>query len=185
MPEAEAKKHLALYHERSIRESAAGIKPSGNVCKKIAPLQIVSAASAISWGKWTARHLRKDMLHPAVNCRGHREPRPCRIMMNDETDDFEDSKLLAQVHDSLLVEHTTRDYARMARFAIKLGREYMRPELNYGEPFRLNTTLKAGFDWGHMTEIEGFSDEVEPLAIKLEAVAAKFYSSRRAAQAAA
>lgn len=96
-------------------------------------------------------------------------------MMNDDSDDFALAKLYAQVHDSLLIDHVSKDFQQIARFAIKLGIEYMRPTLNYGEDFVLGTTMKAGFDWGHLHEIENFTTDVDKLAVELEGIHREFY----------
>lgn len=76
--------------------------------------------------------------------------------MEDSSSDFQPAQLLAQVHDSLLCQYLSTDFAAMARFCIALGRDYMRPILDYGEPYRLNTDLKVGFDWANLSEIGGF-----------------------------
>ena len=76
--------------------------------------------------------------------------------MNDESDDFKPAQLLAQVHDSLLMQYLKPDYEAAARFAIKLGLDYMSPVLDYGEPFKLNVTMKAARrSWGKMEEVAG------------------------------
>lgn len=87
-------------------------------------------------------------------------------MFEDETPDFRPSQLLAQVHDSLLTQYLSTDFAAMARYAIKLGRDYMRPTLHYGEDFRLNTDLKVGQSWGRLREVK-LTDDADALADKL------------------
>lgn len=120
----------------------------------------------------------------------------CRVamtaMMEDASSDFRPAELLAQVHDSLLTQYLSRDFRAMARFALRLGRDYMRPELDYGDylpwiskvdrttdvravprgqPYRLNTDLKAGFDWAGLVEIPSFMTITEEaLAEKLREV---------------
>lgn len=81
------------------------------------------------------------------------------LMLNDGSADFRPAQLLAQVHDSLLTGYRSRDFAAMARFAIKLGLDYMSPVLDYGEPFTLGVGLKAGLAWGKSKEIKLVRDE--------------------------
>lgn len=104
------------------------------------------------------------------------------LMMDDESPEFELAKLYAQVHDSLLIDHGSRDFQLMARFAIKLGMEYMRPVLNYGEDFVLGTTMKAGADWGHMHEVESFGKEtnIDALATELEKLHKEVFDKKAA-----
>ena len=64
------------------------------------------------------------------------------LWMEDESEDFFASQLLAQVHDSNLFDYHSVNFEAMARFAIKQGLTYMRPVLDYGEPFQLDVTLK-------------------------------------------
>jgi hypothetical protein len=86
-----------------------------------------------------------------------------RAMMEDGSLDFRPAQPLAQVHDSLLTQYLSRDFAAMARYCVKLGREYMRPVCDYGEPYRLGTDLKIGFDWANMLEIK-LTDDAGVLA---------------------
>jgi len=81
-------------------------------------------------------------------------------ILNDGSEDFEPAELLAQVHDSLLTQYRSRDFHAMARFAIKTGLDYMSPVLSYhGEEFTLGVGLKAGLDWGAMSEVRLTRDE--------------------------
>ncbi len=80
-------------------------------------------------------------------------------MLDDESLDFRPAQLLAQVHDSLLTQYVSNDFNAMARFVIKLGLDYMSPELSYGEPFTLSVGLKVGLTWGSLKEIELTADE--------------------------
>jgi DNA polymerase I-like protein with 3'-5' exonuclease and polymerase domains len=81
-------------------------------------------------------------------------------LLNDDSKDFAPAKLLAQVHDSLLTDYVSTDFRAMARYAIKLALDYMSPTLDYGEPFKLDTELKAGLDWGGtMKKIKLTNDE--------------------------
>ena len=91
-------------------------------------------------------------------------------MLDDDSADFAPACLLAQVHDSLMTEYLSRDYAAMARYAMKLGLDYMSPTLDYGEPFKLGVQLKVGFDWKNMTEIALTPDPIA-LAASLAAAA--------------
>lgn len=88
---------------------------------------------------------------------------------DDVSPEFAPAELLAQVHDSLLFQYLRRDFAAMARFAIRLGRDYMRPVLRYhDEEFQLDVELKVGLDWARMSEIKGFMEmDEETLAEKL------------------
>lgn len=86
--------------------------------------------------------------------------------MEDDSEDFRAARLIVQGHDSLLFSYPPTDFAAMARFCVKLGREYMRSVLNYGEPYRLNTDLKVGQAWGRLTEVP-LGDDPDALADKL------------------
>lgn len=67
----------------------------------------------------------------------------------DESPEFENFDLLAQVHDSILIQEPVDDWERIARLSIKLGLEYMSPTLQYsGREFNIDTDLKIGLDWG-------------------------------------
>lgn len=90
-------------------------------------------------------------------------------MFEDSSADFAPAQLLAQVHDSLLTQYLSTDFAAIARFCIKLGLDYMRPVLDYGEPFRLNVDLKVGFDWAHLVEIK-LTEDADDLAAKLQSL---------------
>lgn len=103
-----------------------------------------------------------------------------RAMFEDASPYFRPAELLAQVHDSLLVQYLSRNWTDMAAFAVKLGREYMRPELNYGEPYRLGTDLKVGFDWAAMIEVK-LSDDVDAVAPGLAAAHDKLMGMKKAA----
>ncbi len=91
-------------------------------------------------------------------------------LFEDESPEFQPSELLAQVHDSLLVQHRSRDFAAMARFAIKLAFDYMSPTLSYnGMDFTLGVGLKAGLNWAGMTELP-LTRDADVLASDLERV---------------
>lgn len=87
--------------------------------------------------------------------------------MAEEDDDFSNSKLLAQVHDSLLFDYLGMDFQAMARFCVKQFMQNMRPVLHYNEDFRLDVTLKVGMTWGTMKEVD-ISENVDKLAVELE-----------------
>lgn len=88
-------------------------------------------------------------------------------MQEDASPDFVLAQLLAQVHDSLLTQHVSRDWRSMARFCLKLA-EYMSPTLSYhGEDYRLNVDLKAGLNWAGLKKIKLTGDEGK-LALALE-----------------
>lgn len=103
-----------------------------------------------------------------------------RAMVEDGSLDFRPAQLLAQVHDSLLTQYVSRDFAAMARYCIKLGRDYMRPVCDYGEPYQLGTDLKVGFDWAGLMEVK-LTDDADALALALESA----YDSLRSKQKAA
>lgn len=86
--------------------------------------------------------------------------------MEDPSPEFAPAEMRAQVHDSLLFDYLSTDFKAMAAFAIKLGLDYMRPILDYGEPFQLGVDLKVGFDWAKMSEIK-LTPDVDALAEKL------------------
>lgn len=101
-------------------------------------------------------------------------------MFEDDTPDFGPSQLLAQVHDSLLTQYLSTDFRAMARYAIKLGRDYMRPILHYGEDFQLNTDLKVGLSWGQLRKVE-LTDDEDALADKLHEAWDKLHAVPKAA----
>lgn len=71
-------------------------------------------------------------------------------LFEDASDDFAPAELLAQVHDSLLLQYRKLDFLAMARFVVKLALDYFSPTINYGEPFKLGVDCKVGLDWGSM-----------------------------------
>jgi hypothetical protein len=82
------------------------------------------------------------------------------LMLNDSSPAFEPAKLLAQVHDSTLIDYVSMEFHAMARFVIKMGLDYLSPTLDYGEPFKLGVDLKAGVNWGEsMKKIDMTPDE--------------------------
>lgn len=81
----------------------------------------------------------------------------CKVYENEEPL-FVPMELGAQVHDSLMLQYPipvcSRGWDDLASFCLRV-REYMRPELEYGgRKFRLNSDLKVGISWGHMTEVK-------------------------------
>jgi DNA polymerase family A len=81
--------------------------------------------------------------------------RAMRLAYEDESSDFENFFLGAQVHDSLHVQvrvpRNPDEWASLARMVLKLKEDYMRPELEYnGTKFRLGCDAKLGLNWGHM-----------------------------------
>ena len=92
-----------------------------------------------------------------------------RSLVDDESPEFEPAELLVQGHDSLLTQYLSRDYTAMARFAIKLGLDYMSPTLDYGEPFKLSVGLKVGRRWGALEELV-LTPDVDTLAGELARV---------------
>ena len=103
---------------------------------------------------------------------GHAMPR----IFEDDSPDFAPAELLAQVHDSLLMQYTSRDFRAMARYAVKVGLGYMSPTLRYNDmEFTLGVGLKVGRSWGSMEEIK-LTPDPDALAIELERVYDKVYS---------
>lgn len=77
-----------------------------------------------------------------------------RLMYSDETPEFYKADLLTQTHDSVTTQYPTDDFTGMAKFAIRLGLEYMSPKLHFnGRDFHIKTDLKCGLNWGHMIEV--------------------------------
>lgn len=104
-------------------------------------------------------------------------------VMEDDSPDVAPASLLAQVHDSLLYQYPSTDFAAMARFAIAVGRRYMRPVLRYnGAEFQLDTDLKVGLDWARMLEVK-LTDDADDLAVRLEKAYALLRTAARAAAA--
>lgn len=80
-------------------------------------------------------------------------------MYNDP--DITHTELLAQVHDSLLNQCHHSNYTDAAKDLIKIGLDYMNPVLKYNErEFQIGTTIKVGYDWGHMEECSLTEDPV-------------------------
>lgn len=91
-------------------------------------------------------------------------------LLDDETPDFAPSQLLIQDHDSLVTQYRSRDFAAMARYAIRLGLDYLSPVLRYnGFEFTLSVGCKVGLNWKDMTEIKLTRDE-GALAASLEKI---------------
>lgn len=101
-------------------------------------------------------------------------------MTEDDSVDFRPAQLLAQVHDSLLTQYLSRDFNAMARYCIKLGRDYMRPVIDYGDPFQLKTDLKVGFSWGKLKDVP-LTDDPDALAVKLAETCDYLRSTKKAA----
>lgn len=89
-------------------------------------------------------------------------------MLDDDSEDFKPAHLAAQVHDNLLTDYRSRDFKSMARFTIKLGLDYMSPTLDYGEPFKLGVTVKAGRNWGDGSVEMAITPDEGEMARKLE-----------------
>lgn len=98
----------------------------------------------------------------------------CREAMvkyaNDDTPDFEPTRMAAQVHDSLIWDYMRHDWPAMARFCQKIAFDYMSPWLEYrGERYKLDVTLKAGMTWGALHEI-AMTENVQALAEALHSI---------------
>lgn len=86
----------------------------------------------------------------------------------DESPDFAPAQQLAQVHDSLLFQYMNDDYEAAARFAVRVGTDYMAPTLNYGEPFKLGITMKAAYkSWGKVEELGAVTPDVDLIAKRI------------------
>jgi hypothetical protein len=88
----------------------------------------------------------------------------------DDSWAFEDFDLLAQTHDSTTNQFPAGQWRRQAEFSIKYGLEYMSPVVQYGgREFQIKTDLKVGTHWGEgMIEVP-LIDDVDALALSLEA----------------
>jgi hypothetical protein len=85
----------------------------------------------------------------------------------------------AQVHDSLQIQspipQTQGEWERLEEACQKIQFDYMRPELNYGEDFRLNCDLKLGVNWGDMFKVKTKIGQtnIEAIQIALDAALEK------------
>lgn len=100
----------------------------------------------------------------------------CRVAMecysNDNSALFEPAFMLAQVHDSLLFDYRSNDFAAMAEFSQKIALDYMSPPLSYhGESYTLDVSMKAGPVWGTLQEIAALTKTTSELAAALKAAA--------------
>lgn len=94
------------------------------------------------------------------------------MVLEDDSVEFQPCHLLAQVHDALYIDYASRDLTGMAACVNKIAMDYLSPWLDYGEPFKLKVTAKAGLDWGHLHEIDSSALESggEPLAEELKRI---------------
>ena len=89
-------------------------------------------------------------------------------LYEDVSDIFRPVELLAQVHDSVLIQYPTEDFEAAGRMAVKLGWDYLRPKIQYGQrEFFIETDLKIGRDWGHMVEVD-LPNDPDKVATNLE-----------------
>lgn len=168
LSEKEGKMYLDLYHEAypGIRKWHEKIREQ---LRKTRTLENCFGRKCYFMGR-----IGNDMFKPGYSfipqsTVGDIANQSMALWLEDDSEDFAPSKLLAQVHDSNLFDYPSTDFLAMARFAIKQGLNYMRPVLNYGEPFQLDVTLKAGMTWGTLGEVE-LTEDVEKLAGELESV---------------
>ena len=96
--------------------------------------------------------------------------------LDDSTPVFEHADLLAQVHDFILTQYLLRDFHLMAQFVIRIAYDYMRPTLNYGEPFHLGVDAKCGFAWNAKMIGLSISEDVDQTARNLEEVWDKLHA---------
>jgi hypothetical protein len=74
--------------------------------------------------------------------------------------------LLAQVHDSILIQYPTEELGLLAERIWRIA-DYMSPTCEYGaREFTIRTTAKVGYDWSNMNEID-ISATQEQLANEL------------------
>lgn len=91
-----------------------------------------------------------------------------RKFMDDDSEPFAAAQMRAQVHDSLLFDHQSTNFRLMAQF-IQGQKSHMSTPVNYGEPFTINVTAKAGLNWKNKHDIP-ISDNTAEMADKLEAL---------------
>src|SRR5262245_12005511 len=85
------------------------------------------------------------------------------LCYEDESADFRQLQLGAQVHDSLHVQvpipANGLEWYTLARMCRKISQVYMRPEIEYGgTKFRLGCDMKLGLNWGDMFPVEFHQD---------------------------
>lgn len=81
---------------------------------------------------------------------------------NDISPEFAPVELLAQVHDSLVIQYPTDDWKAAGRMVNKTALEYMNPLLKYRtREFRIETTMKMGLNWGDMHDVVIDNDPVK------------------------
>ena len=91
------------------------------------------------------------------------------LIYNDTRPHMQRLDLMAEVHDSILMQYPIGDWHYMARAVIDC-REHMNPVMMYGgRSFQIETDLKIGTSWGEgdMVEIP-IGDDVNDLAKRLE-----------------
>ena len=91
-------------------------------------------------------------------------------LYNSEDPLMDEVELLAQVHDSILVQLPFRSAEKVARISQIIGNEYLSPELKYGgRIFHIRTTMKIGIDWGGQSMIElSIHEDIDRLSLELE-----------------
>jgi DNA polymerase I-like protein with 3'-5' exonuclease and polymerase domains len=95
------------------------------------------------------------------------------LAYEDESPDFENFFLGAQVHDSLhvqaIVPQTRDEWLSLARMVLVLKENYMRPTLSYnGVEFKLGCDAKLGINWGNMESFKT-SDDIEDVVTRVRA----------------
>lgn len=67
---------------------------------------------------------------------------------------LKDVQLLAQVHDSILVQIPQKDTDLLSNALFTMGEVYLNPEMTYrGRTFKIKTDYKIGYNWRDMVEI--------------------------------
>lgn len=84
------------------------------------------------------------------------------LTYEDNSPDFQSVELLAQVHDSIIVQTPFDDYERVARVCLRIALDYMNPTLEYNSrEFHIGTDIKIGHNRGNMQEVPLGNDTKE------------------------
>lgn len=90
-------------------------------------------------------------------------------LYEDESEACQLADILTQTHDSATVQYPTKDFRKMAEFALKFN-GFISPELEAnGHKFTIKTDLKIGLNWGDMHEVH-MTPSAHLLAKDLEAM---------------
>jgi uncharacterized LabA/DUF88 family protein len=90
----------------------------------------------------------------------------------DESKLFKPVEILAQVHDSVVIQYP-EDTAAIAEVGRIIGTDYMNPLCQYNaREFHIRTTMKVGRDWGNMIECDWTADAINKALGELDEQAA-------------